>query len=267
MSKWLEIKPLCYKSAKSVNDALKSIFFTHGIPEIIYDDNNPLNSSECHEFANTIGSKIVTSSPEYARSNGLAEKGVNIGKRMLKKCRVTGTDYLTVLREYNNTPLTGMNVSPFQILMSRLCRTTVPVLNKNLQPKVVNVRPMLKRLQGKVKVLHDKHARRAPVQFRPGDNVVIRRGDQWHKGVIAGKHSAPRSYLVKHLDGSGRILRRNTYHIKYSHTEPDDNDVIVRPYDIEGLVNSTQPGETNVNLEPQRGNTVVSQRSSNRRVQ
>ena len=87
LSKWLEIKQLSNKSAKSVINALKSIFYTHGIPETIHGDNNPLNSYECHEFASQLGSKIETSSPEYSRSNGLAEKGVHIAKRMVQKCR------------------------------------------------------------------------------------------------------------------------------------------------------------------------------------
>ena len=234
LSKWLEIKQLSNKSAQTVIKVLKSIFYTHGIPEIIYGDNNPLNSYACHEFATQIGSKIETSSPEYSRSNGLAEKGVHIAKRLLKKCKDTKMDFLDALREYNNTPLTGLDVSPSQILMSRLCRTTVPVLQKRLQPKVFNVRPMLKRLQAKMKAQHDQHARRKPVKFQQGDKVVVRRGEQWHKGVIEAKHSAPRSYIVRQLGGSGRSLRRNTYHLKHSYTAPDGHDEHVRPYDIDG---------------------------------
>ena len=74
MSKWLEIKKLANKSSKAVIEAWREIFATHGIPETIFGDNNPFNSYECKEYAESIGSKIETSSPEYARSNGLGEK-------------------------------------------------------------------------------------------------------------------------------------------------------------------------------------------------
>ena len=112
----------------------------------------------------------------------------------------------------------------------------MPVLKKNLEPKVVNVRPILKRLHGRVKAQHDLHARRKPVKFQQGDQVVVRRGQEWQKGVIEGKHSAPRSYFVRQLGRSGRALRRNTYHLKRSITQPDRHDDVIRPYDIEGLL-------------------------------
>ncbi|KAK3910176.1 hypothetical protein KUF71_004050 [Frankliniella fusca] len=101
LSKWLEIQPLTSKSSKAVIDQLRSIFSTHGVPEIIFGDNNPLNSQECHDFATSLGSKIITSSPEYPGSNGLAEKGVHIAKQLLKKCSDEQTHYLDALREYN----------------------------------------------------------------------------------------------------------------------------------------------------------------------
>ncbi|KAK3928055.1 Capsid protein [Frankliniella fusca] len=65
---------------------------------------------------------------------------------------------------YNKTPLSGMDVSPSQILMSRICRTSVPMLQKQLEPKVVNIHPTLEKLQNKVKSKHDAHARRSCVR-------------------------------------------------------------------------------------------------------
>jgi hypothetical protein len=47
-------------------------------------------------------------------SNGLAEKAVDIAKRIMLKCAETGTHCLDGLREYNNTPLFGMKESPAQ---------------------------------------------------------------------------------------------------------------------------------------------------------
>ena len=118
--------------------------------EQIFGDNNPLNSCECHEFAKSIGSSIQTSSPEYARSNGLAEKGEHISKRLVEKYANDGTNVIDSVREYNSTLLSDMSCLPAQILMSRMCRTLVPTLPANLEPKVVNVIPMLQKMQHKV---------------------------------------------------------------------------------------------------------------------
>lgn len=117
LSKWLEIRKLSNKSSGAVIEVLRSIFDTHGIPEIIFGDNNPLNSLECREYARKIGSSIITSSPEYPRSNGLAEKGVHIAKQMLRKTRDDGTHISDALLEYSNTPLSGLKQSPAQILL------------------------------------------------------------------------------------------------------------------------------------------------------
>ncbi|XP_052131371.1 uncharacterized protein K02A2.6-like [Frankliniella occidentalis] len=242
LSKWLEIKPLTSKSSKSVIGVLRSIFATHGVPEIIFGDNNPLNSAECHEFAKSIGSEVRTSSPEYPRSNGLAEKGVHIAKQLIKKCTDEGTHYLDSLREYNNTPLSGMNVSPSQILMSRICRTGVPTLHKNLEPKVINVHPTLKRLQGRVKSRHDAHARRKPVTFKVGNNVAVRRGNKWIKATIIAKIKADRSYLVR--QSNGKVLRRNTWHLKHSRTESDHIDSDSGRIDVEHILDNFRAQKT-----------------------
>ncbi|KAE8739487.1 hypothetical protein FOCC_FOCC015017, partial [Frankliniella occidentalis] len=260
LSKWLDIKKLNSKSSSSVISALRQTFAIHGIPEVIYGDNNPLNSQECHAYARDIGSQIITSSPEYPRSDGLAEKGVHIAKQLLKKCFDAKVNYLDALLEYNNTPLSGMNVCPSQILMSRTCRTAVPMLQRNLEPKVVNVHAELKRKQGQTKRQHDLHAKVRSQVYQPGSPVAIRRGKKWEKGTVVRKHSAPRSYIVRTLDG--RILRRNTFHLQPSKTRPDSHDT---PMDVEGCMESvlnTNPvmtethTETFVPTEPNEGEAL-----------
>ncbi|KAK3932700.1 hypothetical protein KUF71_002670, partial [Frankliniella fusca] len=221
-SRWLEIKPLSSKSSSSVIGALREIFCTHGIPEIIFGDNNPLDSFEWRQYAKSIGSTIVTSSPEYPRSNGLAEKAVHIAKQLLRKCHDSGSHYLDGLREYNNTPLTGMSVSPSQILLSRMVRTCVPTLSKALEPKVIDLGGVPQIMKLKVKEKHDRHARRKPVKFTVGQSIIYWRNRKWYKGTVVEKLNAPRSYLIRKLDGG--ILRRNTFHLQSSVTKPDKFD-------------------------------------------
>ncbi|KAK3928070.1 hypothetical protein KUF71_016354 [Frankliniella fusca] len=218
-SKWLEIKILKSKSSSSVISVLREVFSTHGIPEIIFGDNNPLNSYECKQYAESIGSSIVTSSPEYPRSNGLAEKGVHIAKQLLKKCFDSDTHYLDALREYNNTPLSGMSFSPAQILMSRMVRTSVPARSKALEPKVVDLGGIPQAMQQRVKSQHDRRARRKSVEFAVGQPIVYWRNRKWYKGTVVEKLQAPRSYLIRQLNG--RVLRRNTWHLQKSTSKPD----------------------------------------------
>ena len=241
LSHWLEIIPLPDKTSNAVINALRPIFSTHGIPEEIFGDNNPLNSYTCKEFAKSLGIKITTSSPGYPRSNGLAEKGVGIARNILDKCQDDGKHHSDALREYNNTPLSDLKVSSAQILMSRMCRTVVPTTKINLEPKIVDVRPMLKKLQNKVKERHDKHARRKSVYFEPGESIVFRRNGKWHKGTVIRKHDSPRSYIIRQLNG--RELRRNTFHLRKSKTKPDRHDNVVEHYDLDGFLNCSQAQE------------------------
>ncbi|KAJ8866681.1 hypothetical protein PR048_032542 [Dryococelus australis] len=63
--------------------------------------------------------ELQFSSPRYVQSNGVAEKVAHIAKQLLRKCWETGTDYREALREYCNTPIPGIGVSPPKLLNSR----------------------------------------------------------------------------------------------------------------------------------------------------
>ena len=56
------------------------------IPEVMRSDNGPqYSSSSFKKFAKDWGFQLITSSPEYPRSNGLAEKTVQRVKNLLEK--------------------------------------------------------------------------------------------------------------------------------------------------------------------------------------
>ena len=93
LSLWIEIKREKDKSARSVIDAIKDVATTHGYPEEIVADNTPFNSAECRKFAEEHDFVINNTSPRYPKANGLAEKGVNIAKNILKKAQEEGRDY------------------------------------------------------------------------------------------------------------------------------------------------------------------------------
>lgn len=118
-SHWLEVLPLYDNTSRSVINAFQEAFTRFGFPEEIISDNNPFNSFECLEYYKSKDIVLTSSSPHYSRSNGMAEKAVHIGKNILKEAKDDKADYRDYLLSYNNTPLTGLEVSPSQILNSR----------------------------------------------------------------------------------------------------------------------------------------------------
>jgi transposase InsO family protein len=85
-SRYIEIAKLFNTSSQSVINHLKSIFARHGIPECFMSDGGPQYVSFVFkQFAQLYGFQHIVSSPRYVQSNGLAERGVQTIKMMLKK--------------------------------------------------------------------------------------------------------------------------------------------------------------------------------------
>lgn len=105
-SKWLEILPLKNKTSSEVIRKMKSVM--HGISKLVVSDNIPFNSAEHQQFAKEWQFQIITSSPCYPRSNGQAERAVQIAKRLFKKCRGDNRDLNMALLEFRNCPITGL---------------------------------------------------------------------------------------------------------------------------------------------------------------
>ena len=117
-SKWLEIIKLNSKTANEIIKKLKILFSTFGYPLTIVADNNPFNSFDFKSFLKKYDIELITSSPTYSQSNGMAESGVKQAKQLLKKCHYENTDFYEALLEMRNTELLGINASPAQLLMS-----------------------------------------------------------------------------------------------------------------------------------------------------
>ena len=81
--------------------------------EVIMDHSIlPLNISKSWGFTH------ITTSPYHSQSNGLAEKSVQLLKRVLNKVKQGGTDPYLGLLEYRNTAIDNVG-SPAQLSMSR----------------------------------------------------------------------------------------------------------------------------------------------------
>lgn len=219
-SKWLEIIHLDRgKTSFHVLDKMKNIFSIHGIPEVVRSDNMPFNSFQFRSFSQQWDFELITSSPHYPKSNGLAEKAVGIAKNLLRKCTEEGRDLSLVLLDYRNTPVCNSNVSPAQLLMSRMLRTRIPTINVKLNPQIqAHVADEIKRKQLQQQVYYNSSSKVRPA-FNPNDNVVIRSANkQWVPGRVIRTHTAPRSYIVQ--DERGSIVRRNSNHLRTSLNEP-----------------------------------------------
>ena len=227
-SKYPEVVQLRKKTAEDVIRVLKPIFARHGIPDQFMSDNMPFQSHVMRQFADEWGFSLITSSPTYAQSNGQSERFVGIAKSILRKAALEGRDPNLALLEYRTTPLSGLEYSPAQLLMSRRLRGVIPVSSNLLQPTAPKdpQRKLTSREQQQ-KQHYDRHARshwRSPPQI--GDNIRVRLGRTWDSGVIVGKHDAPRSYYV--TTEGGQTYRRNQRFIN-----PNQEKVWIMPPDTD----------------------------------
>lgn len=210
-SKWIELIKLNRKTAEEINKQLLRIFTTFGYPHIIVADNMPFGSFQCKEFANKYDIKIITSSPNYAQSNGMAEKTVDICKRILNKSE-NEEEVLNALLAYRTTPTKYMSYSPAELLQNRVLRTNIPMHANKFKPKLcVGVQNQIEYKQNKAKIYYDETARLRNTEFELNQPVLFRNNNKWQHGNIAMKHDTPRSFVI---DSDGRKYRRNTKHIK-----------------------------------------------------
>ena len=228
-SHYPELRLLKRKSAEDVIMALKSIFAVHGVPVSVIADNMPFNSQAMHLFATDWCFTIITSSPHYPKSNGMAERYVQLIKGFLKKCEVSGDDVYRSLLLYRETPVTGCTYSPAKMLFNRSIRSNLPITSEMLKPTVVEAATQLSRNKKISKHYYDQHAKSLP-ELEPGARAFIRTDDdkQWSQGIIVARHSAPRSYLV---DNGQSVVRRNRVHLKQDTTTSNEDEMTEAPTD------------------------------------
>ena len=85
-SKWMEVKMVKNATSSTTITALRSIFATRGIPELLVSDNGSVfTSAEFKIFTKNNGIRHTTSAPYHPATNGLAERAVQTFKSFLKK--------------------------------------------------------------------------------------------------------------------------------------------------------------------------------------
>ena len=156
----------------------------------------------------------IISSPNFPRSNGLAERTIQTVKQLLVKAKQSNMDYYLALLQFRNAEKHNL-ASPSQLLMSRRLRTNITCSREYLKPKLVNIDEHLektKEYNEKIKKLYDKSAKNLG-DIKNGETVLFKKEPHlsWSPATIRCKASQPRSYLVEH---GTRVYRRNREHLK-----------------------------------------------------
>ena len=207
-SNFPEMALLASSTSTCVITHAKSIFARHGIPHTVVSDNGPcFSSKEWQKFAEQYDFKHVTSSPHYAQSNGQAEKGVHILKKLLKKAADSDSDPYLALLSYRASPL-QCGLSPAELLMKRKLRTTLPSHqnDKLKQKNHSKIEHKLRQQKMMQKSFYDRTTKHLP-PLTTNNTVRIEDADGWSTKATVLQEVAPRSYTLKTDDG--QILRRN----------------------------------------------------------
>ena len=263
-SKYPEVLQMNSKTADATIAKMKSIFARHGIPNTVVADNMPFGSKAFQQFAKEWGFNVVTSSPTYPQSNGLVERNVQTIKRLLKKAREEGKDEMMALLEFRNTPVTGLQESPAQLLMSRRLRSSLPMTAMMLKPQIgTGAKAALECRQARQKHYYDKTAKSLP-ELKSNDVVRYPGNKSWEPAVVVGKHASPRSYDIRTAQGTQ--LRRNRRHLKKTVELPPPAPTTFIDDDIETTDADCPPPVTNPQQVVDQQNGTNERRSRSGRI-
>ena len=198
-SRWLEVVKVAGTSTKETVNKLRSIFATHGLPEVIVSDNGPAFISEDYKkYLKLNGISNMKTAPYHPSSNGPVERYVQTFKIMFKKateCGDVSEKLDRLLFSYRTTPHSVSGLTPAELLMKRKLRTRLDMLRPN---------PGGRR---KSLVVQSSSKLR---EFQVGDEVMAKNfgktGGKWWLGSIAKRMGAT-NYVVR-LD-SGQLVHRH----------------------------------------------------------
>jgi len=177
-SGFYDFKMMKDTTARAMIEEFKRWFAVHGIPKEFYSDNATYSSTEFQRFAKEWKFLTFTSSPHFPRSNGLAEKYVDIAKRLLKKCDIGKEDIQMALLMSRNTPRANITGTPAIRLFGRSTRTPLVLNEKTLIPKINKLPDKeLERLREKQKYYADKGANESKEYQKKSKGFGTRRGE------------------------------------------------------------------------------------------
>jgi hypothetical protein len=202
-----------YSAKKYAEIYLDQIVRLHGIPKTIISDRGaPFVARFWEQLQSALGTKLIRSSAYHPQTDGQTERVNQILEDMLRACIIhygTSWDKYLALAEfsYNNSYQSSLQMSPFEALYGRKCRTPLswsetgerkifgPDLVIEAEDRVRIIQANLKTAQSRQKSYADR--RRKPLQFQIGDFVYLRvsptKGVQRFgiKGKLAPRYIGP----------------------------------------------------------------------------
>ncbi|XP_060550095.1 uncharacterized protein K02A2.6-like [Pantherophis guttatus] len=187
-SKWLEVVPMASTTTDATIRALRRLFATHGLPDVLVSDNGPqLTSLAMESFLAGLGIRHVLSAPYRPAGNGQAERMVRLTKEALTK--MGPGDWQERIDNFlltqHITPHATTHKSPAELLMGRRLRSPLDRLHPQYSPEVTAT------------------ASRPLRAFSNGDSIFALNfsgSPKWLKGKIAST-TGPKSYIVELEDG------------------------------------------------------------------
>lgn len=215
-SKWIEVAVMNTTTSQRVIEVLRNWWARFGIPVELVSDNGPqFTSSEFEDFLRRNGVKHTLTPPYSPKTNGSAEKTVQVVKGILKK-QFTD-EYLNskvhrsfqqklddFLITYRSTPSTATGLTPSEMILGRKLRTRLSFL----------------RPEGKteVKEVFEKGIR----EFQAGDLVWVRNvvgRKKWSPGQVVRREGVLKYYVD--VDGRQRLV-----HVDHLAKRVQDKDTV-----------------------------------------
>ena len=232
LSGWTDVYPApvggVYSGARGLVKCLRTFFATYGVPEEISSDGGPeFKSSACGEFLRRWGVRHRISSAYFPQSNGRAEVAVKSTKRLLRTNVQNGSidndKFLRALLQLRNTPESGSNMSPAQILFGRPLRDTLLFADQLKKFSHLSIRKtwreawklkeMALRARFAETTEHLNYRAKKLPQLEVGNKCFVQNQNgrnplKWERSGTVVEVLPHNQYMIK-IDGSGRVTRRN----------------------------------------------------------
>ena len=187
-SKWPCVVPMKSTTSAAVIAEMSRFFCDFGAPEELESDNGTqFASAEFRDFCRQMAIKQVTSSPEYAQSNGLVERHIQTVKATLLKMFEDGKTLWDSLAAIRSTPVSATLPAPSVLLQGRHLRGVLPFLPTALAPKHVpasKVRLELEARQARSSFSQARSPSARASALWSGQLVRVLVHQRWLRGVV-----------------------------------------------------------------------------------
>ena len=216
-SRFIETLRLFDTTSRGTIFRVKDVFARWGIPQTVVSDNGPqFSSQEFAKFASSYGFTHITTSPHFPQANGAVERAVQTAKSIIRQ-----DDPHLGLMVYRSTPCATTGFSPAELIMGRKIRTTLPVLDKHLEPGWPDPAKLSQNdstAKSRYKFYYDKrHGARHLPDLSDGTRVLVKTDSEkeWiPRGSVEKCPETPRSHVVSDPTGVNRSIRRNRKHLR-----------------------------------------------------